>query len=234
MKQLAGLLLLWSFFLSSLSGQHTHLLHDNPNPTRYFVGGAAFNIPQGTFLYKNSMLLFNSLTYGVSDQFSIGVGTELYSPVFGKGSDRVPKLFFLAPKIGYEYTSNVYISAGCEVFVFPEKMGIDPTEEGLSSAFLGYCLLTLGDANSNMTLGVYTPNPNFNFSENMFVYNIGGLQRMGKRFAFVAECFLLPEFDGIVDAGLRLYGRRSSLDLGLMAVTNSRNPVPILNYALTF
>lgn len=231
MKQLAGLLLLWTLFSNPIVGQLNYHSNDYPNPSNLLVGKTAYNLPQGALLYKNTMLFLNSLTYGISDQFSIGVGTELYSPVFEKGSRRVPKFVTLAPKIGYQLANNVGISAGCEMVVFTSRSDIIDTDEGLNSIVLGYSLLTFGAMNSNFTLGIYSPSINWDLTNNGFIYNFGCFHRMGKRYAFVAECFFVPGAIGLLDAGLRLYGRRVSVDLGLAGGFDYRTPVPIIDFA---
>lgn len=232
MKQLIGLLFLFVISIHPIQGQVDS--YENANPTRYMVGGTAFNLKQGTFLYKNTDLLLNTLTYGVTDNFSMGLGMVLYSPLISSGGTRLPSVFIFAPKFGSQLSANLHLAAGCEIAYFPYRYGMDDSNLGFNSLMSGYALLTYGNANTNLTAGVYTLGTDFESIADVFIYNIGGICKIGKKFALVAESFILPGSVTVIDAGMRIFGKRTSLDFGLLTTLDSRIPLPIVDYAIRF
>ena len=51
----------------------------NPNETRYLYAPSAFNLKKGEGYYQNTYLFINTFNYGITDNFSMGIGFEFFS-----------------------------------------------------------------------------------------------------------------------------------------------------------
>jgi len=234
MKQLAGFLLLLIVFLNPVAGQRVDDSFDNPNPTRYMVGGTAFQLNGGEFLYKNTMLVVNTLTYGFTDHLSLGVGTELYSTFSGLSSNKLPNLYFVNAKAGFQLVQNLHLAAGFETVFFRDPILGDDSHEGIQSIGLGYGLLTYGSVNTNVTLGVSLPVVDMRL-DYVPIYNLGGSFRIGRKASVIAECWAPSTKFLVIDGGFRFFGKRSAFDLGVLYLVGySFFPLPILDYTLKF
>ena len=232
MKQLIFIIIIITAYITPSQSQSENFR--NANPTRYIVGGTAYNLHQGTFLYKNTNLVLNTLTYGISNNFSLGVGTELLTPLLSHSSNRMPSLFIIAPKISNKMLTNVYISTGCEVACFPKGIGEDNTDDRINALISGYALTTFGTANNNLTVGIFTMGDDLESMDDVFIYNLGGTIRFGRSFSIIAECFYLPGNFAILDTGMRLFGRHSTVDFGMMSYSDFPLSIPVVDFAWKF
>lgn len=234
MKKRISLLLFLIVFLVPIAAQRAKNTFDNPNPTRYMVGGTAFQLNGGEFLFKNTMFVVNSLTYGLTDHFSIGAGTELYTTFSDQSRLQLPNLYFVNAKAGFPIAQNLQVSAGFEVFFFHERFLADDSFEGISSIGLGYGLLTYGTSNKNVTLGVYVPAVNLSSMDRVPVFNLGGILRIGRKVAIIAESWLPADDVMIIGGGFRVFEQKAALDLGLLYVDGYGFPIPNIDYTLKF
>jgi hypothetical protein len=234
MKKLKGLLLLLIVFFTPIAGQRVDVPLDNPNPTRYMVGGNAFQLNGGEFLYKNTMLVVNSITYGFTDYLSLGVGTDLSKTFRSDYYDRWPNLYFVNAKAGFHLVKNLHVAAGFESVLFRDPILGDDSNDGISSISLGYGLLTYGSVNTNVTLGVYLPVVDMSRMDYVPIYNLGGSIRIGRKVSVIAECWT-PSIEFVmIDGGFRFFGKRSAFDLGVLYVYGFSFPLPILDYTFKF
>lgn len=105
----------------------------------YFMGQSGYGLKKGEGSYKNVWILFNSFNYGITDRFSVGIGTI---PLFLFGGDVFP--FWISPKLSIPIIENkINIAAGALIL----------SAEGESTG-LGYSLITLGSRDSNVSIGL--------------------------------------------------------------------------------
>lgn len=234
MKKRFSLILFLIVFLVPITAQRSKNTFNNPNPTRYMVGGTAFQLNGGEFLFKSTMFVVNSLTYGLTDHFSIGAGTELYTTFSDQSRLQLPNLYFVNAKAGFPIAHNLWVAAGIEGILFREHFLADDSFEGLSSIGLGYGLLTYGTSNKNVTLGVYVPTVNWNSMDKVPIFNLGGILRIGRKVAIIAESWLPADNVMIVGGGFRVFEQKAALDLGLLYVDGYGFPIPNIDYSLKF
>lgn len=232
MKKLVGILSFFFASISSILAQKEYI--ENPNPTRYLVGGSAFQLHAGEFLLKNTDILLTSLSYGFTDNLSLGVGMEILTPGLGNGNNHMPSLVYLAPKWGFSLVENLNVSIGCELVYFPQPILQDDYNSGLGLMTFGYGLLTAGTVNTNLTFGVNTLSTNHSYSLDAIFYNLAGIVRLGRSFALVAEGYLFAPNDYLLCAGWRVFGRNTSFDFGVMTSQGFPYPLPVLDAAWTF
>jgi len=189
----------------------------NPNPTRYFLGQSALNLPKGEGYYQNIYGLINIFGYGVSDHFSVMAGTELVTLFSGSPA------FLTNLKYGRQIGSKLHIAAS-GTYLF----GLGDITSDLSLGTIN-ALLTYGDQEHNLTVGT-----GFAFAEEQFdqsgVLTIGGMTRISKRFSLITENYILTSGeDAIFSGGLRLINKKSTVDLLV-----TRGFFPLLDIVFTF
>lgn len=142
----------------------------NPNATRYLFAPSAFPLKKGTGYYQNAYLLSNSVSYGLTDNITIGGGVLL------------PIAFYIAPKIGFKVSNNLWFGAG--VLAAGTYL-----EEGISAG-IGYGLITYGSLENNITLGCgygwISTKGNTETTERP-VFTLNGMVRVSKRLSLVSE-----------------------------------------------
>jgi len=156
-------------------------LHDS----RYFFSPSAFGLKQGEGYFGHSYWVMWQAQYGITDELSIGAGTTLFGipgTVNAKYSFNIKE--DLNAAVGWFWVGDLFGFTGgdmCSLINMP------------------YAVVTKGSKENNITLGaaynLATPFEDWSRSEvepsQRLVLNAGGTFRMGRRFAFVFEAWLL-------------------------------------------
>ena len=173
----------------------------SPHDTRYFVGPNAYGLRRGEAYYQNGWILFNQLSVGVTDRFTVGVGIM---PLFLFQS-ATP--IWITPKFSVPIQKDkVNIAAGA---LLSTIVG----EEGGSFGVV-YGQLTLGSRDKNINFGLGYGYFGDNWAESPTL-SVSALYRTGKKFAFITENYLLDtgyEKVGLLSAGGRFLGRHIAID----------------------
>lgn len=180
----------------------------NPNETRYLYAPSAFNLKKGEGYYQNTYLFINSFNYGITDNFSFGMGFEFLSTFGSLGSGSFNPIYFLTPKYSMEVSENLRVGIGVLYGSILDEMG------GFG---VGYGLATYGNPEHNATLGL-----GFGFFDGDFstdpVITISGMTRISRRMSLVTENWFFPAdvYRGILTYGIRFFGESMSVDLALI------------------
>jgi len=156
-------------------------LHDS----RYFFSPSAFGLEKGEGYFGHSYWVMWQAQYGITDELSIGAGTTLLG---------------IPGTVNAKYSFNVKadLNAALGWFWVGDLFGY--TDRSMSSLInMPYAVVTKGSKENNITLGaaynLATPFEEWRNSEvepsKRLVLNAGGTFRMGRRFAFVFEAWLL-------------------------------------------
>ena len=154
-------------------------LHDS----RYFFSPSAFGLEQGEGYFGHSYWMLWQAQYGITDAFSIGAGTTIMG---------------FPGTVNTKYSFNIKedLNAAIGWFWVGDLFGYSDGEV-TSLLNMPYAVVTKGSKENNITLGAAfnLANP---FEDNLdvepvqrLVLNVGGTYRMGRRFAFVFEAWLL-------------------------------------------
>lgn len=178
----------------------------NPHSSRYFFSPSGYGLRKGEGYYQNAWVLFNQVSYGFTDHFSMGVGM-VPSFLFG-GESLIP--FWITPKLNFPYKNgNGAFGAG--------TLYISSLGAGLGGLGILYGSNTFGTRDKQLTIGVGLGyNSRDGFSKYP-VFNAAGLIRTSKNWAFVSEnyFFTIDEYIGaIISAGARYMGKRLAIDFG--------------------
>lgn len=198
----------------------------NPHYTRYFFAPSAFNLKKGEGYYQNTYLVLNSVNYGFTDHFSMGVSIELIS-TFGTIGTKWTPIYLITPKFGFEVAKNLNVGLGALI------AGAG-TEGGFQ---LGYGLITYGTTENNVTLGVSA-----GFADGEYMRDppitLGGMFRMGRRTSFVTENWIVPSFGSLYSYGVRFFGSKIAVDLGFLnnkyIVDNLFIGIPYVDFTVKF
>lgn len=193
--------------------------YPNPHETRYFFGPNAIPIRKGVGYYQNLMITTNFVNYGITRNFSIGGGLEFISTVTGN------PIFFLTPKIGFSPTKTLHAGGG--VFM----VGL-PLDGEINLATLAYGVITLGHAESNVTMGLGYGTDGNGFSNSPTVM-ISGQHRVSNGVSLMSENYLIGTttssfYTGI--HGIRLIARNNAFDIGAIIIPEIAQFIPALPY----
>ena len=112
----------------------------NPHYSRYFFGPSAIPHPKGEVYWNNIWLEYNTIQYGVTDNFSVGMGGLLFTSLSGYPT--------LLPNAKYSFKLNEksHIAVGGLMLVIN-------TSSKTSSASLPFVVYTYGDSEANISFG---------------------------------------------------------------------------------
>ena len=197
--------------IRSIPSSHFHdgeYWFPNPNETRYLFAPSAFNLKQGEGYYQNTYLLINTFNYGITDNFSMGLGFEFASTFASLFESDFNPIFFLTPKYSTQISENVRVGVGViygNLTLYIGGFGV------------GYGLVTYGNPEHNATLGL-----GFGFFDGEFssdpVITISGMTRLSRRISLVTENWFFPAdvYRGVISYGIRFFGETMSVDLALI------------------
>lgn len=220
-----------------------HFWPENPHSTRYFWAPSALPLRKGEAYYQNAYIFVNSVSVGVTDQFTMGGGFVL-NPTF-----RDWQVLFITPKISFPSQGNVTFGAGViAVGVFNRQYTYDyqnPYSSRSSRiktnlAGIAYGNVTFGDVERNTSLGLGWAFANDEFSARP-VLNVSHMKRIGKKTGFVTENWIIVPGGGdsalaLLSGGVRIFGERTSVDLALWvpAGVGSFVVIPYVDFVLKF
>lgn len=179
---------------------------ENPNSTRYLFSQSAYSLKKGEAYFQNTYLVLNSVYYGITDNLTIGGGFELMSALSGN------PVFFINPK--YSFRISDKLRAGIAALYVDASSRSSRVFSGIS---IGYGILTYGNTDDNITLGV-----GYGFVEqelaNRPVFTLSGMKRLDSRIALVSENWIIPRenYYGVYSYGLRFMGKKLTVDLALL------------------
>lgn len=176
----------------------------NTRADQYFLMSSAYNLKKGEGYYQNNWVLLNKVNYGLTNNFSIGVGI-------------IPLFLFTTEAAEY---SPLWISPKLTLPIKKEQFNIGVGglfgNVGLQSdASFGYTygMATIGNRDENLTIGL-----GYGFADGEWaelpLISLSFMSRMGKKGYIVSEIFLIPT-DGELPILLSLGGRTLTRTIGI-------------------
>lgn len=163
----------------------------------HFITPTGYGLKKGEGAYQNVWIMFNSATYGITDNFSIGVGTI---PLFLFGADIFP--IWITPKFSVPIIENkVNLGAG-GLFGSVER-------EGFGSM---YGLATFGSRNANFSIGL-AKSLSDGADESLVLVN--GSLRITQNTYLLMENFLVAGEAATYIGGRSMLGR-ASIEYGIV------------------
>jgi len=183
----------------------------NPNQTRLYLSPTGRMLKKGQGYFSDLLLFFPSVSFGVTDNITLGGGVSLFP-----GVDIDKQLYYLNPKIGFNAGKNVALAGSVLIMRIPgfDDDGFD-TPKSMGIVF-GTC--TIGGEDNSFTFGVGHGYVGDEFAESPAVL-FGGEYRIARRLSLVSENWKFPDVDNpLISYGLRFFGESISVDLALFNV----------------
>jgi len=186
--------------------------------TRYFIAPSAIPLKKGQGTYSNILITTNAVNYGISNNISIGVATELVNSLI----DHNP-LWIVNAKAGFRIAENLHVAGG----VFWTHQGYISqfsTREKKTEliAFIPFTLITLGYSESNVSLGIsYSAFEKGYLDSKGFIVSLSGVQRASDKISLITENnfgFLNEGLNYFGFHGMQLHYKRNNFRFGFRSV----------------
>jgi small nuclear ribonucleoprotein (snRNP)-like protein len=185
----------------------------NPHDTRYFFGPSGIPIKKGKGYYQNILVTTNFFNYGITNNISIGGGFEFISTVSGS------PIWFLTPKVGFDISENIHVGAGFIMAGFAAE----------GTATLGYGVFTLGQSETNLSIGAGYGLLDGELSDYPAIM-ISGTHRISKSIALLSENYVIPTSFYFGIHGIRILSKKNSFDIGAIVIPDIADFIPALPY----
>jgi hypothetical protein len=199
---------------------------DNPQSSRYMWAPNGYGLKKGEGYYQNIWVVFNQVSVGLTNNFSMGVGTM---PTFLLGQSEIP--VWLAPKLSIPVAENVNVGLGVLGF---SVLGV----EDMPWTGLLYGTATFGTTDRNISAGI-----GYGFVESDIadvpLINVSGMLRVSEKWYLISENYFLDAGSENVFFNL-LGGRRmlgkASFDFGIFRTTGMEGMVglPWIGFTIPF
>lgn len=196
----------------------------NPQSSRYFFAPSGIQLQAGEGYYQNGYLIYNQVSYGVTDQLTLGVP---FVPFLGLGG---------SAKLGATFSGDVqnggvFGSMG-GIVVVPFNGLID---EPLG---IGFGNVTFGREMSNLTLGAGSAFPSNNPN---LILNVSFMTNMNERTWLMSENYLITSAGdnaGLFSLGIRRASENkdSLFDYAMvmLMVDDVTIPIPWISWTVAF
>ena len=211
---------------------------NNYDSAHYFINSSGFGIKKGEQYYQNIGLISSNFVFGVTDYFSITIGTEILSLFF----EQVP-ITYISPKISLPIKANNKtigaFSISNTIAVYPdESYGNRSSDYQLANLF--HQTFTIGNRKKNISVGfgiigsrIFADYRSDNHK--VYTFNLSGVIPISKKLSFVSDNTFVHvnrnDKNPILSGGIRIHfkKRNGSMDLGLWTVPNG-DSLPFLAY----
>lgn len=183
---------------------------DNPYGSRYLAGTSGYGLRKGEGSFDNGWILFNQVSYGLSDHFSLGAG---FAPLLIFDG---PFPWWITPKFSIPLKKDrLNLAIGGLYGRAFSDYEFDNSRFGAV-----YSQITLGSRDANLTLGIGLGFSDGNWSNKPLI-SLNGMIRLSPRIALVGECYIVSsEYDydsfGLLGTGVRFMGRHIAVDLAML------------------
>ena len=177
----------------------------NPQSSRYFWAPNGYGLKNGEAYYQNIWVLYNQVSFGITNHFSLGAGIV---PLFLLGSDVSP--IWVVPKFSIPLKENK-VNLGAGAFL--------GTLIGEDSGIFGllYGTTTIGSRDKNMSIGLAYGFAGGEWMDKPIV-NLSTMVRVGPKGYFISENYILPmdgQLAAMISAGGRTIIRSVGIDYSL-------------------
>ena len=205
--------------IKKISAAETEQIHgkefwfENPHASRGFFAPTGFGLRKGEGYYQNTYLYFQSVGYGFTDNFTVGVTADIIGPITGN----VPFILYVTPKFNFKGGDNFNYGVGALIGSF--GFGNLGNGDNLrTSAGLLYGVGTWGSRDKNITVGLgygYTDGA----LSNRPTLTLSGTTRIARKWCLMMDNFYFGggTVRGMSIYGARLMGEKFAFDFGFLS-----------------
>jgi len=180
-------------------------LFENPQATRYFFAPNGYGLLKGEAYYQNLWVFYNQISVGITNNFSLGVGTI---PIFLFGVSALPIWVtpkFSIPVVKDKFNLGIGVLAGT----------IISSEDAMAPTGIFYGTATFGSRDKNLSIGLGYGFSGESTAETPLI-NISGMVRTGVKTYFLTENYIIGGngVSGVISLGGRSIIKRISIDYG--------------------
>lgn len=175
----------------------------DPNVSRLFFAPKGKMLKKGKGYYQNIWLFFHNVTFGITDNITMGIGGSLIP-------ETSEQLYFLTPKIGKQVNKRLSVAGGIL------GTGLLGSESRLVGIGYGVATYELKKDVIDLTAGAGYGFIGKDLAEKPIL--MFGLEfRTGEHFAFITENWFPQEsINSINSLGIRFFGEKLAVDLALV------------------
>lgn len=193
----------------------------NKNSDHYFMIPSAFQLRKKDAYVRSTYLLYNSFSYGLTDNISVSGGADFLHLIKSiAGNNDFGNLYFISVKGGLQLSNNVRLGLGAYKMRFYKF-----------DATMPLASITLGNRNDHFTFSYGQNLQGFSISENMIM---AGLQkRINDKLYIVGEYVQFPTImdegansQAVFSYGMRYSSGRVAFDLSMYNNKSIKNYFP--------
>jgi hypothetical protein len=183
----------------------------NPHATRYFFMTNGYGLKKGEAYYQNTWIMFNQISYGITNHITIGGGVV---PLFLFAGAPTP--VWITPKVAIPVVKDkINLSAG---MILGHILG-----EGIGFG-IGYGAFSVGNRDNNLTIGAGWAFADSEWADTPTL-TLSGMTRVGRKTYLLTENYYIGISEGsslgIISAGGRSVQKRLAIDYGLILPVGS-------------
>lgn len=198
---------------------------DNPQASRYFWQPNGYGLAKGEGYYQNIWVLFNQVSVGISNSFSIGAGVV---PLFFFGEAATP--VWITPKISIPVTKDKFNIGlgmlagsvlGVKHYIYDYTTGQGKERKSNENFGVAYGIFTFGSRDQNLSLGL-----GYGYSKGSWAtspsVSLSFLVRVSDKGYILSENYIINDV-GLITFGGRRIIKKVSLDFGLVCPVGTGN-----------
>ena len=188
----------------------------DPNSSRLYFAPKGKMLKKGEGYYQNIWVIFSSVSYGFTDNITVGVGTIILPNV---------PFYYITPKVGIAATENFDFAVGALIIKIPDH-----------TAGILYGVGTYSGNDFDFTLGLGYGFADDNLAEKPMI-TLGFEKRLSRRTAFISENWVFPGVDDpILSYGIRFFGESMAVDVAFYnTISGIQFPgIPYLDFTYNF
>lgn len=199
---------------------------ENPHSTTYFFAPNGYGLKTGEAYYQNIWVLFNQISVGINDYFSIGVGS-IPILLFSEGAETP---VWVTPKVSIPIKKDkINIGVGAMVGTLFGK-------EDEKTAALFYAVTTFGSKDKNFTIGLGYGYGQYGWV-NPPTITLSGLVRISKNVYIISDNYYIGD-DGegitLLLFGIRGAGKTMAFDFAAVKPRGESILIPWLGVNIPF
>jgi hypothetical protein len=193
-----------------------HRRSTNPFGSQYFQSASAIPLRRGEGLYRNVLVSWNALSYGITDHFSVAAGLDLYSMLNSR--DRAP-VWNTRVQVGGSVGGAFHLAGSAMYLSLPLTL---PGEEGDTTITTGLtaalAVITYGNPNNQLSLsGGWADDAQGRIQGPLLI--AAGAFRLFPNVQAVTENWFFLEGSRTLMAnslGIRVVGEHLAIDVGVL------------------
>ena len=188
--------------------------HENPQSSRYFWSPNGYGLHKGEGYYQNIWVFWNQVSFGVTENFSLGFGIIPFFLFGGEAGQYSP--IWIVPKLSFPVKKD---KLNLGVGILAGNIGF----ESNAGFGIAYGLGTIGNRDNNFTFGLGYGYAGGYWTKRPLI-NISFMARTGPRGYFISENYYISAEEGsavILSLGGRSFARKVGIDYGLFIPLSS-------------